>query len=52
MITSQEASYSLRSMMHYSLKPGTVGFGGPAALIGYMHGDLVEKRKWISEDDY
>jgi chromate transporter len=29
-----------------------LGFGGPVALVGYMNRDLVEKRKWISEDDY
>jgi chromate transporter len=34
------------------LKLGTVGFGGPVALVGYMHRDLVEVRKWISEADY
>jgi chromate transporter len=33
-------------------KLGTVGFGGPVALCGYMHRDLVEKRGWISEADY
>jgi chromate transporter len=31
---------------------GTVGFGGPVALCGYMHRDLVERRQWISEGDY
>ena len=29
-----------------------LGFGGPVALVGYMHRDLVEARKWISEADY
>ena len=38
--------------MLYFLKLGTTGFGGPVALVGYMHRDLVEKRKWISEEDY
>jgi chromate transporter len=33
-------------------KLGTIGFGGPVALAGYMHRDLVEQRKWISEGDY
>jgi chromate transporter len=33
------------------LQLGTLGFGGPVALVGYMHRDLVERRKWISEDD-
>ncbi len=36
----------------YFLKLGTVGFGGPAALVGYMHRDLVERRGWIEEDTY
>lgn len=45
-------SYSLRDLAAYFLKLGTVGFGGPVALVGYMHRDLVENRRWISEDDY
>ncbi len=44
--------YSLRDLIFYFLKLGTVGFGGPAALISYMHRDLVEKKLWISEQDY
>ncbi|MDQ6882595.1 MAG: chromate efflux transporter, partial [Pseudomonadota bacterium] len=31
---------------------GTIGFGGPVALVGYMYRDLVEQRRWISEADY
>jgi len=45
-------SYSLRQLTLYFLKLGAIGFGGPVALVGYMHRDLVEKRKWISEEDY
>lgn len=44
--------YSLRDLILYFLKLGSLGFGGPVALTGYMHRDLVEKRKWISEEDY
>jgi chromate transporter len=44
--------YSLTNLIYYFLKLGTTGFGGPVALVGYMHRDLVEKRKWIREDDY
>jgi len=36
----------------YALRLGTLGFGGPVALVGFMHRDLVERRKWISENDY
>ena len=44
--------YSLIDIIKYFLKLGTIGFGGPVALVGYMHRDLVERKKWISEDDY
>jgi chromate transporter len=44
--------YSLWQLVMYALKLGTLGFGGPVALVGYMHRDLVEARRWISEADY
>src|SRR3989442_14791869 len=44
--------YSLWQMVQYMTKLGTIGFGGPVALVGYMQRDLVEERKWISESDY
>ena len=45
-------TYTLWQLVAYALRLGTLGFGGPVALVGYMHRDLVEKRKWISEADY
>ncbi len=48
----ENQKYSLRSLVLYFLKLGTIGFGGPVALVGYMHKDLVEGRKWISEEEY
>jgi chromate transporter len=47
-----DARYSLPAMARYFLKLGTIGFGGPVALVGYMYRDLVESRRWIGEDDY
>ena len=44
--------YPLRELVQYALKLGTIGFGGPVALVGYMHRDLVERRKWIGEAEY
>ena len=46
------ASYTLWQMIAYMLRLGSLGFGGPIALVGYMHRDLVEARKWITEADY
>jgi chromate transporter len=42
----------LWALVLYFLKLGTWGFGGPVALAGYMHRDLVERRQWIDEDEY
>ena len=47
-----QASYSLASLVLYFLKLGAIGFGGPVALVGYMYRDLVESRRWITDDDY
>src|SRR5213595_410905 len=44
--------YSMGQLIQYSLRLGTLGLGGPIALVGYMHRDLVEQRKWIAEEDY
>ncbi|MTH16757.1 chromate transporter [Flavobacterium sp. LC2016-01] len=44
--------YTLRELTLYFLKLGTIGFGGPVALVGYMHKDLVEDRQWISDEEY
>lgn len=48
----ENPTYTLKELLLYFLKLGTMGFGGPVALVGYMHLDLVEDRKWISEDEY
>ena len=44
--------YTLWQLVLYMLRLGALGFGGPVALAGYMHRDLVESRRWISEEDY
>lgn len=50
--TKNLTSYSLWQLTLYFLRLGTLGFGGPVALVGFMHRDLVEERGWISEADY
>src|SRR4051794_23562146 len=39
-----QPAYSLWQMVQYMTKLGAIGFGGPVALVGYMHRDLVEER--------
>jgi len=54
MATKAEAQgqVSLAQFTLYFLKLGCIGFGGPIALVGYMQKDLVDDRKWISQEDY
>jgi chromate transporter len=40
------------ALARYFLSLGAAGFGGPIALIGHMHRDLVEVRGWVSEEEY
>uniref|UniRef100_UPI003F493E25 chromate transporter n=1 Tax=Cupriavidus yeoncheonensis TaxID=1462994 RepID=UPI003F493E25 len=48
----ERAGYTLRQLVMYFLRLGTLGFGGPVALAGYMHRDLVDARQWITDADY
>src|SRR5215213_6453837 len=43
---------TLAQLVGYFLTLGTVGFGGPVALVGFMHRDLVERRRWVTEETY
>jgi len=49
---SPEKENGLLPLISYFLKLGTIGFGGPVALIGFMYRDLVERRRRITEDTY
>ena len=48
----ETAPCTLREFLGYFVRLGTFGFGGPIALAGYMQRDLVERRKWITKQDY
>lgn len=41
----------LWELVRYFLRLGSLGFGGPIALAGYMQRDLIP-RHWISEEEY
>jgi len=43
---------TLAQLLAYFLRLGSLGFGGPIALAGYMERDLVAERGWISPEDY
>ena len=43
---------TLVGLVRYFLKLGGSGFGGPIALVGYMQRDLVEQRRWYTQDEF
>src|SRR5215471_8644748 len=50
--SSQASRSNLRPLLLYFLRLGSVGFGGPIVLAGYMQRDLVDEHRWISREDY
>jgi chromate transporter len=48
----QGARAPLGALLYYFLKLGTLGFGGPIALAGYMQRDLVDERHWFSPEEF
>src|SRR5712691_1836333 len=43
---------SFAEASRFWLKFGFISFGGPTAQIALLHGELVEKKKWISESRF
>ena len=46
------ARTSLRDVFWYFLKLGWLAFGGPVGQIGLMHLEVVERRRWLSEEEF
>jgi len=49
---TERRELTLRELGGYFLRLGALGFGGPIALAGYMQRDLVERRGWVTQDEY
>lgn len=46
------SSVSLSEAFRYWLRLGLISFGGPSGQIALMHEELVEKKRWISEQRF
>jgi len=51
-VTPAAEGRTLAGLVRYYLKLGSSGFGGPIALVGYMQRDLVEDRRWFTEQEF
>src|SRR6266436_4517280 len=47
----QRHDVSIRDLVLYYLRLGTLGFGGPVALCGQMEEELVQERRWLSKEE-
>src|ERR1700690_412534 len=48
----QSSSHRLREVALLFLKLGATSFGGPAAHIALMHLEIVERRKWLDDQEF
>ncbi|HUQ80541.1 MAG TPA: chromate efflux transporter [Gemmatimonadaceae bacterium] len=42
----------VRDVLAFFLRLGTLGFGGPIALVGAMERELVDRRGWVTRQDF
>jgi chromate transporter len=50
--STQPSTVSFGEAFRYWLKLGFINFGGPTGQIALMHADLVERKRWISEERF
>ncbi len=51
MIEQSDLPRPIRELARYFLRLGTLGFGGPVALVGQMERELVSERGWLTKDE-
>src|SRR5438105_11035453 len=49
---SSHLNPTMREIFWYFLKLGWLAFGGPVGQIGLMHLQVVERQKWIEEEEF
>ncbi len=49
---AEDQKVSMPEIFWYFLELGWLAFGGPIGQIGLMHLELVERRRWIGEDEF
>jgi chromate transporter len=52
MVDATDERIPLRELAAYFAKLGWLAFGGPVGQIGLMHLEVVERRGWISEEEF
>lgn len=50
--TMSTRAITFKEAFYYWLKLGFISFGGPAGQISMMHQELVDRRRWISENRF
>jgi chromate transporter len=48
----EDPAVSMSEIFWYFLKLGWLAFGGPIGQIGLMHLEVVERRRWLTEDEF
>jgi chromate transporter len=50
-VTDLPARRPIGEIVRYFLRLGTIGFGGPVALVGLMEKELVQERQWLTREE-
>ena len=45
------ARIPIRDLVRYFLRLGALGFGGPVALCGQMEKELVQEKRWVTQEE-